>query len=98
MTERTDDDKRAGRLTVAELHRAEPRKLFGGRSSGAACDLCRVLINPNDPEYEVEAVLDGTPIALHFHVKCYDVWRTSRGAPGDADALDPPEAQTGSAA
>lgn len=97
MAEKTDDDQRQGRLTVAELHRAEPRKLFGGRSSGAACDLCRVLINTNDPEYEVEAELDGVSIALHFHVKCYDLWRAGRNAPGDA-ALDPPESQTGSAA
>lgn len=97
MAEKTDD-QRAERLTVAELHRAEPRKLFGGRSSGAACDLCRVLINANDPEYEVEAELDGGPITLHFHVKCYDLWRASRSAPGDAAALDPPETQTGSAA
>ena len=98
MAEKTDDDQRKGRLTVADLHRAEPRKLFGGRSSGAACDLCRVLINKSDPEYEVEADLDGALIALHFHVKCYDVWRASRNEPTDAAALDPPEAETGSAA
>jgi hypothetical protein len=98
MAEKTDDEQRSGRLTVADLHRAEPLKLFGGRSSGAACDLCRVLINASDPEYEVEAVLDGATIALHFHVKCYDLWRASRDAPGDADALDPPEARPGSAA
>jgi hypothetical protein len=98
MAEKTDDDQRKGRLTVDDLHRAEPRKLFGGRSSGAACDLCRVLINSTDPEYEVEAELDGEPLALHFHVKCYDLWRASRNAPGDAAALDPPETRPGSAA
>jgi hypothetical protein len=98
MAEKTDDDQPRVRLTVADLHRAEPRKLFGGRSSGAACDLCRVQINASDPEYEVEAVLDGAPIALHFHVKCYDVWRASRNSPEDAAALDPPETRPGSAA
>jgi hypothetical protein len=98
MAEKTDDAQRTGRLSVADLHRAQPRKLFGGRSSGAACDLCRVLIGPNDPEYEVEAELDGATIALHFHVKCYDLWRGSRDSPADAAALDPPEAQPGSAA
>jgi hypothetical protein len=97
MAEKTDDDQRRERLTVADLRRAKPRKLFGGRSSGAACDLCRVLINSDDPEYEVEAELDGASIALHFHVKCYDSWRANRDSPGD-DVLDPPETRRGSAA
>jgi hypothetical protein len=97
MAENTDDDHRRERLTVADLHRAKPRKLFGGRSSGAACDLCRVIINASDPEYEVEAELDGAPLALHFHVKCYDAWRASRDAPDD-EKLDPPENRRGSAA
>jgi hypothetical protein len=98
MAEKTDDEQRKGRLTVADLHRAVPRKLFGGKSAGAACDLCRVLINVNDPEYEVEAELDGEPLALHFHMKCYDLWRAGRNTPDDSAALDPPAAQRGSAA
>lgn len=75
-----DSNQRMGRLTVAELRRARPLKLFGGRGSGATCDLCRVVINANDPEYEVDAELDGAKIALHFHVRCYDTWRASRDA------------------
>lgn len=69
-----DATARKERLTVAELRRAKAIRLFGGRSAGAACDLCRVVINRNDPEYEVDAELDGVKIALHFHVPCYDKW------------------------
>jgi len=81
-----DSNQRNERLTVAELRRAKPLKLFGGRSSGSTCDLCRVVINADDPEYEVDAELDGAKIALHFHVKCYDTWRANRDA--DVDAPD----------
>lgn len=73
-----EDAKARDRLSVADLRRARPLKLFGGRSAGSVCDYCRVTITPNDPEYEVDAELDGTKIALHFHVACYDSWRIGR--------------------
>jgi hypothetical protein len=83
-----DSNPRKERLTVAELRRARPLKLFGGRGSGATCDLCRVVIDPNDPEYEVDAELDGGKLALHFHVKCYDAWRDSRDSPDPEESRD----------
>lgn len=70
------------RLSQAELRRASPLKLYGGRSAGAVCDYCRVVIPTNDPEYEVDAELDATKLALHFHVACYDAWRTASAEPG----------------
>jgi hypothetical protein len=85
---RTEDASGAhGRLSVADLRRAKPLKLFGGRSAGTVCDFCRVVITPNDPEYEVDAELDGTKIALHFHVTCYDSWRT--GNPNEDPSAEP---------
>lgn len=75
-----DAGGRKDRLTVAELRRARLIKLFGGKSTGQVCDYCRIVIHPNEPEYEVDAELDGTKLALHFHVACYDTWRAASGA------------------
>ena len=85
---RDEDANTRGRLTVADLRRAKPLKLFGGRSSGAVCDYCRVTITPNDAEYEVDAELDGTKITLHFHVACYDSWRIGNPDEGEQKASD----------
>jgi hypothetical protein len=91
MARSEDANTGHNRLSVADLRRAKPLKLFGGRSAGTACDFCRVSITANDPEYEVDAELDGVKVALHFHVACYDAWRAgsaSDDAPAAPDAHD----------
>jgi hypothetical protein len=94
MARNEDAKAEHGRLSVADLRRAKPLKLFGGRSAGAVCDFCRVVVTPNDPEYEVDAELDGGRITLHFHVACYDTWRA--GNPTD-EASEPPDAHDSAA-
>ena len=40
-------------------------------------------------EYEVEAMLEGEPLTLHFHARCYDTWRLSREAHAPVGAPPP---------
>lgn len=65
---------RSARLNVAALRRAVPIRMWGGKGCGVACDFCRVLVGPEDVEYEVEAQLDGSTVMLHFHPRCHDAW------------------------
>lgn len=53
----------------------------GACGGGAPCDFCRVLVSPEEIEYEVEATLDREFLVLHFHPRCYDTWRASREPP-----------------
>ena len=71
-------EQRSGRLSVAALHSAVPGRMWGGKGCGAPCDFCRVLVSPEEIEYEVEVRLDRETLVLHFHPRCYDTWRTSR--------------------
>ncbi len=71
-------EQRSGRLSVAALRSAIPGRMWGGNGCGVACDYCRVLVSAEEIEYEVEAQLEGAPITLHFHARCYDTWRLSR--------------------
>jgi hypothetical protein len=78
-------EPRPARLNVAALRRATPIRMWGGKGSGVPCDFCRVLVGPDDIEYEVEADLDGAKVMLHFHPRCHDAWTAGQeptvGAP-----------------
>jgi len=67
-------EPRSARLNVAALRRAIPIRMWGGKGCGVPCDFCRVLIGPDDVEYEVEAELDAATVTLHFHPRCHDAW------------------------
>jgi hypothetical protein len=71
-------EQRSSRLSVVALRSAIPGRMWGGTGCGVPCDYCRVLVSSEDIEYEIEAQLDGEPITLHFHARCYDTWRLSR--------------------
>jgi len=71
-------EQRSARLSVAALRSATPVRMWGGKGCGAPCDFCRVLVSPTDLEYEVEALLDGEPVTLHFHPRCHDAWKAER--------------------
>src|SRR3569833_4571482 len=81
---------RTERLTVAELRRATPLRLWGGKGCGIACDFCRVLVSANEIEYEVEAELDGAHVTLHFHPRCHDTWKADAEtrSTGETQALE----------
>lgn len=82
-------EQRSGRLSVAALRSAVPGRMWGGKGCGAPCDFCRVLVSPEEIEYEVEARLEGENLVLHFHPRCYDAWQTSREEP--SREAPPPE-------
>jgi hypothetical protein len=67
-------ETRSARLNVAALRRAVPIRMWGGKGSGLPCDFCRVLVGPEDVEYEVEAQLDGATVMLRFHYRCHYAW------------------------
>lgn len=67
-------EARPARLNVAALRRAVPIRMWGGKGSGLPCDFCRVLVGPEDVEYEVEAQLDGATVMLRFHYRCHYAW------------------------
>lgn len=67
-------EPRSARLNVTALRRATPIRMWGGKGTGMPCDFCRVLMGPEDVEYEVEAELDGARLMLHFHPRCHDAW------------------------
>ena len=81
-------EQRSSRLSVAALRSAVPGRMWGGKGCGAPCDFCRVLVSPEEIEYEVEARLEAETLMLHFHPRCYDAWRTSR-EPGEPPASPP---------
>jgi hypothetical protein len=90
------DAQRTERLTVAELRRATPIRLWGGKGCGVACDFCRVLVSSNEIEYEVEAQLDNARVTLHFHPRCHDTWKAEleNSSGGEAQASEHPRMQT----
>ena len=79
-----EPEERSGRLSVAALRSAIAGRMWGGKGCGAPCDFCRVLVNREEIEYEVEAHLGAETLILHFHPRCYDTWRASREASADA--------------
>lgn len=82
-------EQRSGRLSVAALRSVVPGKMWGGKGCGAPCDFCRVLVSPEEVEYEVEARLERENLVLHFHPRCYDAWQTSRQqAAGETPAAE----------
>jgi hypothetical protein len=74
-------EQRSGRLSVAALRSAIAGRMWGGKGCGAPCDFCRVVVGPEEIEYELEAQIDRATLVLHFHPKCYDAWRASRQPP-----------------
>ncbi len=81
-------EQRSSRLSVAALRSAVPGRMWGGKGCGAPCDFCRVLVSPEEVEYEVEARLEAETLMLHSHPRCYDAWRASRD-PGEPPAPAP---------
>lgn len=83
-----DEAPRTERLTVAALRRAEAIRLWGGKGCGVPCDFCRVLLSDSEVEYEVDARLDNQPLTLHFHPRCYDIWKSESESAGAVEATE----------
>ena len=48
--------------------------------SEQTCDFCRASIGLADAEVELEGILAGKPLTLHFHQNCYEHWTAFRAA------------------
>jgi hypothetical protein len=83
----TEETPRTERLTVAALRRALPVRLWGGKGCGLPCDFCRVLVSETEVEYEVEALLDGERVTLHFHPRCHETWRVEAESSAAAESM-----------
>jgi hypothetical protein len=64
---------RAGRLPHTKAVRT-----WGGRGSGAPCELCGMVISSSEPEFEVQLELTSSAPSLRFHRACHAVWETAR--------------------
>jgi hypothetical protein len=87
-----EPEQRSARLSVAALRNAIPGRMWGGKGCGAPCDFCRVLVSPDEIEYEVEVRLESETLILHFHPRCHDAWRGSR-EPAPQPSCEPPSSE-----
>ena len=52
----------------------KPERTWAGYGTGADCDVCHRVIEPNQIEYEVE-LADGSAMqVLHLHRQCFQQW------------------------
>lgn len=65
----------AGAEQAAGAPRRAPARTWAGRGSGGTCDLCRLVIDEDQIEYEVE--LDSHNEILTLHLDCYERWALS---------------------
>jgi hypothetical protein len=82
-------EQRSARLSVAALRSAAPGRMWGGKGCGAPCDFCRVVVNPEEIEYEVEARVGDETLILHFHPRCHDAWSESRESSAEPASREP---------
>jgi len=62
-----------------------PRRMWGGRGSGAPCSACGKPVAPDEVEFELEYDDAGlAPEPYRVHGRCFAAWESLRGAAGDA--------------
>jgi hypothetical protein len=50
-----------------------PAKMWGGRGTGALCEVCGEPIGPDEIEYEVQLVAN-QPLICRLHLRCHAAW------------------------
>jgi hypothetical protein len=55
-------------------------KVLGGASNGETCDACGELIGKT--QLVMDCIGEHYPKTLQFHVRCFYIWDSERGAPG----------------
>jgi hypothetical protein len=89
-----------------------PKRLWGGRGTGAPCAVCSEPVEPDEVEYELDFARDCDPAGSgergtdtrHVHVRCFAAWESERrrrhaeATPGDGSlpGADAPEGATSS--
>jgi hypothetical protein len=69
-----------GKLASGVLPGHDCTKVLGGVSNGETCDACGELIAKN--QLVMDCIGEHYPKALQFHVRCFYIWDSERGAPG----------------
>jgi hypothetical protein len=71
------------KLTSGVLPGHDCTKVLGSASNGETCDGCGEIVAK--APLVMECIGEHYPQALQFHVRCFSIWDSERGAPG-ADA------------
>ena len=50
--------------------------------------LLSCVLSDTEVEYEVDARLDDQPLTLHFHPRCYDIWKSESESAGAVEATE----------
>lgn len=74
-------------IQAGTLPNRDPDRMWGGRGSGAACAICRVPVQRDEMELEVDFEPDleleqnadtPDPVTHHLHVRCFAAWEFER--------------------
>jgi hypothetical protein len=63
------------------LPREKPSRMWGGRGTGLACNLCDAPILDSEPEMELEYEPPATTPTVRFHLRCQSIWDVARQVP-----------------
>ena len=69
------------RIEQQLLPRAKPARMWGGRGTGLACNLCDAPILQSEPEMELEYETPAAIPVVRFHLHCQTVWEAERQPP-----------------
>ena len=64
----------AKRTEPTPLPYRKPERTWAGYGTGADCDVCHRVIEPNQIEYEVELAAGSATHVLHLHRQCFQDW------------------------
>jgi len=86
MSEPSEKDSGALRVRARErieqgrLPRARAFRTWGGRGTGARCDLCDAVIASDEPEFELQLDLSPSGEPVRLHRLCHALWNEVREA------------------
>ena len=66
------------RIEQAQLPREKPARMWGGRGTGLACNLCDAPILESEPEMELEYEVGARQPTVRFHLRCQTLWDVAR--------------------
>ena len=68
------------RIGQGLLPREKPTRMWGGRGTGAVCNLCDRPIDSSEPEMELEYEPSGGVSSVRLHLHCQSIWDAEREA------------------
>jgi hypothetical protein len=68
------------RIGQGLLPREKPTRMWGGRGTGAVCNLCDRPIDNSEPEMELEYEPSAGVSSVRLHLRCQSIWDAAREA------------------